>query len=202
MKDCLQQRKPFAWEKIGLVFAPNIPSFTHGSHPCAIHVKDDLFVVAFTCRDPQQRSHIFLSYATVCAGNMSLIGQPKMALSPGANGYFDADGVISVSFVSHNNQTYLYYVGWQNLPDKLWICDTGRATLNMDDLTLTKEFMAQCSGVIKITLYLQPLPHFISKMIFGIPGITLGLNGKKGRRVGATIMAFIMRNQQWRGLGL
>lgn len=146
MIDWLSSGKPFEWEKKGLIFKPNVLNFTHGSHPCAIHFKDNIFILAFTCRDKNKRSHVFLSYATLQDGHMQLLGEPKMALSPGDPCYFDCDGVISVCFVHHNNQSYLYYVGWQNLPEGLWICDTGRAILNPNDLTLQKEFNGPVLG--------------------------------------------------------
>lgn len=138
--------KPFPWKKTGLVFEPNMPGFTHGSHPCVTHFKDDVMVVVFTCRDARQRSHVFLSYATLSDDRLSLIGTPKMALAPGEPGYFDCDGVISVCLVRHNDQHYLYYVGWQNLPEGLWICDTGRATLDTVNLTLKKDFPGPVLG--------------------------------------------------------
>jgi len=164
MKEHLQTKKPFSWKKQGLLFKPNIVGFTHGSLPCAIHVKDDIFILAFTCRDEQQRSHIFLSYATVSDGQMLLTGMPKMALVPGDKGYFDGDGVISVCFVKHNNQCFLYYVGWQNLPDGLWICDTGRAILDTDNLSLEKEFSGPVLGCDKNN------PLFAAATAFHITG--------------------------------
>lgn len=146
MKNRLNSKTPFAWKKEGLVFEANVPSFTHGSHPCAIHYKDDIFVVAFTCRDKNRRSNVFLSYASVFGGKVTLIGFPKLALLPGDPGTFDCDGVISVCLVKHKEQLYLYYVGWQNLPEGLWICDTGRAKLDATELTLTKEFLGPVLG--------------------------------------------------------
>ena len=128
------------WNKAGLIFEPTIPDFTHGSHPCIIHLHEDVFLVAFTCRDANQKSHIFLSHAEVSDGRIELKGNPKLALAPGHPGYFDCDGVISGCFINHAGNYYLYYVGWQNLPDGLWICDTGRAIANPDELTLEKEF--------------------------------------------------------------
>ena len=136
----------FNWQKKGLLYSPDMNDFTHGSHPCITHVKDDLFIVAFTRRNTQQKSHIFLSYAQVSDGKVKLLGTPKLALAPGAAGYFDCDGVISVSFVEQNGNYYLYYVGWQNLPDGLWICDTGRSILDVDELTLSKEFTGPVLG--------------------------------------------------------
>ncbi|SHN64789.1 hypothetical protein [Desulfovibrio litoralis] len=138
--------KPFPWKKKGLLFQSNIDGLSHGSHPCAIHYKDDIFILAFTMRDYKQRSQIFLSYARVSNGTIELLGEPKLTLSYGEPGYFDCDGVISGAFVKNNDSIYLYYVGWQNLPEKMWICDTGRAILNPHTLTLEKEFTGPVLG--------------------------------------------------------
>jgi hypothetical protein len=146
MQRFLKENRPFPWKKRGLVFAPRGTDFSHGSHPCAVHYEDDIFVAAFTSRDAQQRSHIFLAYARIADGEMKLLGEPKLALRYGEPGCFDCDGAISVCFVSHGGWIYLYYVGWQNLPDSLWICDTGRAILDPHELTLTREFQGPVLG--------------------------------------------------------
>lgn len=144
--ETLRINNMFKWAKKGVVFCPNISGFTHGSHPTVIHIRNDIFVVAFTCRDLRQRSHIFLSYAEVSNGQVRLTSDPKLSLAPGAPGHFDCDGVISGSFLKHNGQYYLYYVGWQNLPDGLWICDTGRAVVDIDGLKIEKEFSGPVLG--------------------------------------------------------
>lgn len=146
MKQFLENKTPFPWQKQGRLFEPGGEEFSHGSHPCAIHFKDDIFVIAFTRRDSLQRSQIFLSYATVADGRVTLQGEPKLALRHGEAGRFDCDGVISVCLVEHKGKIYLYYVGWQNLPDSLWICDTGRAVLDPHELTLTREFLGPVLG--------------------------------------------------------
>lgn len=156
--------KPFAWQKRGRVFEASVSGFTHGSHPCAVHYDGDMFVVAFTCRDALARSHVFLSRARMQDGSMTLIGEPKLALTPGAPGAFDCDGVISVCIVSHEGRHYLYYVGWQNLPDTLWICDTGRAVLDLEALTLTKEFLGPVLGRDKTN------PLFAAATAFHVEG--------------------------------
>lgn len=137
---------PFSWKKKDLIYAPRIPGFTHGSHPCAIHIKDDLFIIAFTARDENQRSHIFLNYAEVINGEVKLIDDPKLALKYGEPGFFDCDGVISACLVKHDSSYYLYYVGWQNLPNSFWICDTGRTILDVENLKLTREFNGPVLG--------------------------------------------------------
>lgn len=146
MKRYLNQHTPFPWKKKGLLFESLSGDYSHASHPCAIHLKDDLFVIAFTRRDRRQRSHIFLSYATVSGGQVVLEGSPKLGLLPGEPCCFDCDGAISVCFVKHKRAIYLYYVGWQNLPENLWICDTGRAVLDPEQLTLTREFLGPVLG--------------------------------------------------------
>ena len=120
------RRQAFPWRKKGLLFEPQGKDFSHGSHPCAIQIEGDRYVIAFTRRDARQRSHIFLCNAHVADGSVKLLGTPKLALLPGEPCHFDCDGVISVCFVKHGDAIYLYYVGWQNLPEGLWICDTGR----------------------------------------------------------------------------
>lgn len=146
MKRYLNRQEPFPWQKKGLLFEPVGNEYSHGSHPCAVHLKDDRYVIAFTRRDARQRSHVFLSCATVSNGQVVLEGKPKLALLPGDPCCFDCDGVISVCLVKHKESIYLYYVGWQNLPESLWICDTGRAVLDPDQLTLTREYQGPVLG--------------------------------------------------------
>lgn len=146
MKRFLDAQQSFPWKKKGRIYEPSGTEFSHGSHPCAIHYKDDVFVLAFTRRDFNKRSQIFLCYARVADGQMTLVSEPKLALRHGDPGCFDCDGAISVCLVENRGRIYLYYVGWQNLPDSLWICDTGRAILNPEEMTLTREFKGPVLG--------------------------------------------------------
>lgn len=146
MKRALGAGRPFPWRKRGLVFDPPSDGFTHGSHPCAIRYHDDTYIVAFTRRDALRRSHVFLAYATARDGAFALESDPAMALAPGEPCCFDCDGAISVCLVAHDGRIYLYYVGWQNLPEGRWICDTGRAVLDPERLTLTREFTGPVLG--------------------------------------------------------
>lgn len=142
----LTSASPFPWEKKGLVYSSAVDGWTHASHPCALHLTGNEFLIAFTSRDCNRRSHIFLAKAVVTNDSISLTSAPRMALLPGPIGTFDCDGVISVCFVKFKNTTYLYYVGWQNLPEGLWICDTGRAIVDAEKLELTKEFQGPLLG--------------------------------------------------------
>ena len=163
MKPYQGRQSPFPWQKKGLLFVPT-GDYTHGSHPCAIHVRDDLYVIAFTRRDARKRSNVFLSYATVSGGQITLQGTPKLALLPGDPCCFDCDGAISVCLVEHKATFYLYYVGWQILPEGLWICDTGRAILDPDQLTLKREFLGPVLGRDKAN------PLFAAATAFHVSG--------------------------------
>lgn len=136
----------FSWTKRGLLYEPNIPGFSHGSHPAIAHISGDEFILAFTARDADQRSHVFLSTATVQNGAIELHGKPKLALRPGQEMYFDCDGAVSGCIVPWQGRFYLYYVGWQNLSRGGWICDTGRAILDVENLTLEREFLGPVLG--------------------------------------------------------
>ncbi len=139
MQRYLRDGRPFPWRKAGLVFDPTGTPYTHGSHPCAVQVAGDELIVAFTRRDSLQRSHIFLSRSRVSPNGMTLLGQPALALRYGEPGDFDCDGAISVCFAQAEGRTYLYYVGWKNLPDGRWLNHTGRSILDPEALTLTRE---------------------------------------------------------------
>ncbi len=146
LERCLQQKKPLPWRKKGLLFQPQDECFTHCSHPCAIQIDSDQFIFAYTQRDKLSKSHIFLVRAIIKAGKVTFTSEPILAISPGEPCRFDCDGAISVCFVRNAERIYLYYVGWQILPDSLWICDTGRCVLDCENLTLTREFFGPVLG--------------------------------------------------------
>lgn len=160
----VSRNQPFPWLKKGLVFEPGCDGFSHGSHPCAVHIEGNRYVFAFTRRDARQRSHIFLCTAVVSDDQVELLGTPKLALWPGEPCHFDCDGVISVCFVKHGGAIYLYYVGWQNLPEGLWICDTGRVRLDVGELTLVREFQGPVLGRDKTN------PLFAAATAFHVSG--------------------------------
>src|SRR5262249_27540462 len=49
-------------------------------------------------------------------------------------------------FVRHKGALYLYYVGWQNLRDGLFINDTGRAIVHPETRTIEREFQGPVFG--------------------------------------------------------
>ena len=138
--------KGYFWDKKGLLFGPDVPNFSHASHPAIVHVRDNLHLIAFSARDSKQRSHIFLCYAEVADSKIELVGEPQLALGLGDPGHFDSEGLLCCCFVKYHSKCYLYYCGWQNLPEGLWFCDTGRAIVNVDKLTAEREYLGPVLG--------------------------------------------------------
>ena len=134
------------WAKRGRIFDGDLPGWSHGSHPCVIHLHGDTFLFAVTCRTAEQKSHVFLSYVDVTNGTIAISHPLSLALGCGAPGHFDCDGVISGCIVKADERYYLYFVGWQNLPNGLWACDTGRAIVDPDTLSCEREFSGPILG--------------------------------------------------------
>lgn len=132
--------KKLVWTKHGRFYQGGTKGFTHASHPCLTNIDQNDFLLAHTERDSSGKSHIFLSRVEISDGVVSFKTSPKMVLSPGPTGYFDCDGVISTTFVRTETDLYLFYVGWQNLPNGMWICETGRIRVDTEKLTVEREF--------------------------------------------------------------
>jgi len=130
----------FQWHKKGHLFVLEKEGFTHSSHPCIVQIKKDKFILAFSSRDSNNRSHIFFCKAEVRNSKIKIIGKPSLALGLGKPGNFDCDGVLSCCFVKTEDYYYLYYSGWQNFPGGFWLCDTGRAIVDIENLSAEREF--------------------------------------------------------------
>jgi hypothetical protein len=142
----LKFKRKFNWKKKGLIYSSEVDNFTHASHPCIKHINDNKFLIAFTSRDKNKKSHIYSCFAELNNSQLEITSTPRLVLNPGERGFFDCDGVISVCFVDDDFNSYLYYVGWQNLPDNMWICDTGRVILDRDSFKFQKEFLGPIIG--------------------------------------------------------
>jgi hypothetical protein len=133
------------WTKQGLLYS-HPKNFSHASHPCVSHIKDNIFLLAFSSRKKNQ-SHIFLSKIRINNQyQVEIIEDPKLALSPSKPGYFDSEGLLCCCIIKHNKKYYLYYTGWQNIQSGLWHCDTGRAILDEKKLEIKREFEGPIFG--------------------------------------------------------
>ena len=103
------------WKKLGRIFCPTGEKKwlnSHASVPIAEYIEDDLFRIFFSSRDTSNRSY---------TGSLILdINKPQTiidlsltpSLSPGKLGEFDDSGAMATWLAIHNNNRYLYYIGW------------------------------------------------------------------------------------------
>lgn len=136
----------FCWVKKGRLIASPALGYTHTSLPCVTKLDDDDFLFAFSSRDAQRRSYIFLVRGQVRDGTIAFVDEPQLALEPGNTGFFDEDGVISGTFCEINGQTYLYYIGWQTLASVPQANTIGRAICDTQLLSLKREFSGPIVG--------------------------------------------------------
>lgn len=134
------------WEKHGLLETDTLPGYSHASHPTAIKLDDQKYLLAYCGRDDRQYSHIFFRTFQIINGKIELNDDTALALRPGNPGLFDSHGVLSCNFVKDREHLFLYYCGWLNLADGLWHCDTGRAEIDQKTLLASKQFLGPIMG--------------------------------------------------------
>ncbi len=137
----------FCWEKKGLLLSESESGYSHCSHPTAINLNSNNYLIAYTSRDHQGKSNVFSCSAIVNQGKIELSPEREKVLSPGPIGHFDSDGTISASFLKISDKIYLYYVGWLNLTGGIWSCNSGRAVFDASNSKFHKEFAGPVIGI-------------------------------------------------------
>jgi len=135
--------KDFYWNKKNLLVegGGGIPGFSHASHPCALRLDGNKFLLIFSMRNSKKHSCIFTCLAEIKNKKITTLEMPKLALMPGLKGTFDSEGLLSCCVVNVSPlESYLYYSGWNNLSDNLWLCDTGLAAVNHSDHSIVRKF--------------------------------------------------------------
>ncbi len=141
--------KNFKWVRKGLLVkgGGNLNNYTHASHACALHLSKNLFLLIFAMRDESCHSHIFTVIAKVNDGSITLVDNIKYALGLGKKGTFDSEGLLPCCPIKiSETESYLYYSGWNNLTDNLWLCDTGLARIDNITLKFSKKFEGPVMG--------------------------------------------------------
>lgn len=104
------------WQKKGRILVPEDYSSTwmssHAAVPVAEYIADDRYRVYFSPRDTKNRSQI--SYFEIDIKNPTKIlkvsDQPVLNL--GSAGNFDDAGTMTSWLVNHQDEKWLYYIGW------------------------------------------------------------------------------------------
>lgn len=125
------------WEKRGLLVSGRRDSqgYHYASHPLYFRQKNKEFLI-FAKRDKRNRSSIFCLRIRVKEKSIQLLNKAaKLLLAPGKPGCFDWDGLLPCCCVKASiKKNFLYYSGWNNLGNRVWICDTGLALFDANKI--------------------------------------------------------------------
>ena len=127
------------WIKLGHVFVSdnhNSWMISHASNTVAEHLYDDVFRIYFSSRDIHKRSHITYIDVDINMPFKILAVAPKPVVVPGEIGSFDDSGTSLSCIVNINNETCLYYLGWNLGVTVPWRNSIGLAIYNKE----TKQF--------------------------------------------------------------
>ena len=103
------------WKKKGRIFVVDGKiewMQKYASMPMADKVYGDVYRIYFNSRNSQNMASIGFVEIDIKNPSKILKISEKPVLSPGRLGSFDDTGVWNSSLVNHNNEKYLYYIGW------------------------------------------------------------------------------------------
>jgi len=107
--------KPYRWKKSGIIYKPEGDLWwarTHAMIPTPFKLDDDHYLIYFSGRDDNNRSHIGYFVVNMNDPETILEVSSEPVLAPGRLGCFDDNGVTPSCMLEFNNQLYLYYIGW------------------------------------------------------------------------------------------
>lgn len=103
------------WRKIGNIFTPKPNDdwmISHAAVPTIEKLSDTEFRVYFGSRNKANKASIgYFDFDINNPTNIKNISQNPI-LGPGELGTFDDSGVLPSWVVNHDNQKYMYYIGW------------------------------------------------------------------------------------------
>jgi hypothetical protein len=135
-----------SWRKLGLLFTSSGQRpwmQTHAAAPVALDIGGGRHRVYFATRDSRNRSHVSsIVFATDSPNSvLEICSQPL--LSPGPLGYFDDHGVLAASLVEHEQNLFMYYIGWNpGGRQPLFYSSIGLAVSEDNGLTFRKLFVS------------------------------------------------------------
>lgn len=121
------------WNKIGLIFDPNLSKksdnlYSHAANPVAINLEQDLYRIFYSIRDLEGKSNI--SYFDFNIRNLATINayEPEFALLHGKKGSIDESGIGLGCAIKDKRMTKIIYMAWQT-PLGHWKGDIAFANL-------------------------------------------------------------------------
>ncbi len=106
-----------SWKKGNQLFEwnqfPGLSGYSHASVPFALSQGNGEFLVYFGVRDQKGHSLPFCIKVTIENDSFSIVGDPIGPLMGlGNQGTFDDTGVLPTCIVKHNEEFWMYYIGW------------------------------------------------------------------------------------------
>lgn len=105
----------YKWKKLGLVITPQKKLWWMKSHamiPTLEKITESVVRVYFSGRDENNRSHIGFCDVDLNEPTKAFNYSQEPVLSPGEIGCFDDNGVTPSCIINDQNETHLYYIGW------------------------------------------------------------------------------------------
>jgi len=98
------------WTKKGLLFKTD----NYASIPCAFHLKDNLYRIYYSSRNPKNQTQPYYIDSIIDNGEIKLIGTASTnpILDLGNIGTFDDSGIMPSSIIRNNDEVWMYYIGW------------------------------------------------------------------------------------------
>ena len=119
------------WEKLGLIYSNqgiDSDGRTHASNPTVKVIDETTIEIFFSARDEHSRSSIYSKKFFLEGDNITGVnGSTSKILKFGDPGYFDDAGASMGCLLHHNNDEYLYYLGWSLTKNTPWHNSIGLA---------------------------------------------------------------------------
>jgi hypothetical protein len=131
---------PGAWEKLGLVFAPDRRRWWQCSHaalPTVLALAGARHRVFFTSRDERRRSHV--GWFDLDLDSLAVVAEcAEPVLAPGPRGHYDGDGVWASAAVADGGRVWLYTIGWNAGEPPLYYPSIGLAVSRDGGVTFAR----------------------------------------------------------------
>jgi hypothetical protein len=129
------------WQKLGRLFCANHNTdimVSGGRTPIALHIKDDLYRIYFGAYDEEMRGKIYSLDIDLKQPSKitNLVTDP--IIDRGNIGFYDDNGIIPSSIVNHDNQIYLYTIGFSLKNKIIFDAATGLAISHDNGKTFDK----------------------------------------------------------------
>lgn len=99
------------WIKLDFLFEPKFQGLNFASVPSVISQSQNVFRIIFSSRNDKNQSNPY--FVDFDIKKLEIISKARpVEIKLGALGSFDDSGIMPSSFLSINNEVWMYYIGW------------------------------------------------------------------------------------------